>query len=281
MCGSAGRDTRISVTTDRHYNVARCPSCGLRFTVPRPTAADLDTFYGDQYFSRTDGEHAFGYERYDENSPAAINARRTWDDLKEWGPSASTVPLRRLLDVGAATGEFGARAAAEGWDVVACEVGDTAREHAAAKGLKTIATIDVAEGPFGLITMFHVLEHLIEPIAALQASRELVDKEGVLAIELPQWRSAGRIVRRSRWAQLRPPEHINFFSTKSIAVALQKTGWAIEYCATPYPRADMLALEALRRRALRPAADYGVKWLAGRLGLGGYMRVIARPVGQR
>ncbi|HJQ41742.1 MAG TPA: class I SAM-dependent methyltransferase, partial [Jatrophihabitantaceae bacterium] len=266
------------MTTDRRYDVARCVECGLRFTVPRPTPAELETFYGEQYFTRGgDTDTAFGYERYDENSLAAINARRTWDDLKAWGPAASAVPLKRLLDVGAATGEFGARAAAEGWDVVACEVGDTAREHAAAKGLQTIATIDSAEGPFGLITMFHVLEHLIEPTEALRTSRELIDKDGVLAIELPQWRSAGRIVRRARWKQLRPPEHINFFSTRSIAVALQRTGWTVEFSATPYPRADELAVQALKNKALRPAADYGAKWLAGRLGLGGYLRVIARP----
>ena len=245
--------------------------------MPRPTPADLDTFYGEQYFTRTDAENAFGYERYDENSLPAINARRTWDDLKAWGPATSHVPLKRLLDVGAATGEFGARAAAEGWDVVACEVGDSAREHAAAKGLQTIATIEQAEGPFGLITMFHVLEHLIEPIAALRTSRDLIDDAGLLAIELPQWRSAGRIVRRARWAQLRPPEHINFFSSKSIAIALQRAGWAVAYSATPYPRADELAIQSLKNKALRAAASYGAKWLAGRTGLGGYLRVLARP----
>jgi SAM-dependent methyltransferase len=238
---------------------------------------DLNTFYGEQYFNRTDGDKSFGYEQYDQEHGAAENARRTWDDLKKWGPAASEVSLRRLLDVGAATGEFGARAAAEGWDVVACEIGDTARELAAGKGLQTIATIEQAEGPFGLITMFHVLEHLIEPTRALATARTLIDEDGLLVIELPQWRSAGRIVRGARWAQLRPPEHINFFSTESISVALRRTGWTIQYSATPYPDATALMREALSRRDPRAVVRQVAMRLAARLGLGGYLRVIARP----
>jgi 2-polyprenyl-3-methyl-5-hydroxy-6-metoxy-1,4-benzoquinol methylase len=182
-----------------------------------------------------------------------------------------------LLDVGAATGDFGARALAEGWDVVACELGDSARAKAAAKGLTTVASLDEAEGPFGLITMFHVLEHLISPLEVLEQARSLIDRDGLLAMEMPQWRSAGRLARRSRWAQLRPPEHINFFTKASLAAALHRSGWDVVSSSTPYPRAASLALQAARGRDLRRAANQAARLVVGASGFGGYLRAVARP----
>jgi hypothetical protein len=277
VCERLTRATRLSVATDRVYHVRRCPNCGLAFTVPRPTQSQLQSFYGEQYFKRTQRDIPFGYVDYEGESLAAMNADRTWDDLKNWGPQTSGVPVRRLLDIGAATGAFGARALGEGWRVVACEIGDSARKKAAEKGLVTVASLAEVEGPFGLITMFHVLEHVIEPLETLRRVRELVDSRGLVAIELPQWHSAGRLARQSRWAQLQPPVHINFFTASSLKLALERSGLAVVSSATPYPRASSLALDAIRKRQLRQAASQVARYAAGGAGFGGYLRVIARP----
>ena len=277
VCRVEAAPTRLSVVTDRRYHVDRCGSCGLAFTVPRPTALALAAFYGEQYFKRTQSDLPFGYVDYEGESWAAINADRTWDDLGEWGRETRGVPLKRLLDVGAATGDFGARALGDGWDVVAFELGDSARARAAEKGLATVTSLDEAQGSFGLITMFHVLEHLIDPLNALVQTRSLIDSKGLLAIEIPQWRSAGRIARRSRWAQLRPPEHINFFSKRSLAYALESAGWAVVRNSTPYPKAALLALDAAKKRKPRQACVHAARLVVGRAGFGGYLRAIARP----
>jgi SAM-dependent methyltransferase len=249
----------------------------LAFTVPRPTAFDLQTFYQDKYFRRSDPSSVLGYADYDGDSWASINAARTWDDLGEWGPETRNV-AHTLLDIGAATGEFGARAAADGWDVTACEVGDTAREKASAKGLNTVASLDEVVGQFGLITMFHVLEHVIDPAETLADARLLVAPNGLLAIELPQWRSAGRLVRRARWAQLRPPEHINFFTRSSLAAALGSSGWEVVRSSTPYPRAASLAWAGLRDLNVKQVVVQSACLALGGTGFGGYLRVVARPV---
>jgi SAM-dependent methyltransferase len=275
-CGSTSRATRLAVATDRSYRVRQCAACGLAFTTPRPSVAQLATFYQESYFNRTEGS-VLGYADYDGESWASINAGRTWDDVKVWAPETMAAP-RSLLDVGGASGEFGARALGEGWDVTVCELGDSARAKAAAKGLGTVASLDEATGPYGLITMFHVLEHLIEPHEALVDVRRLVRPDGLLVIELPQWRSAGRLVRRSKWAQLRPPEHINFFTKASLAAALARAGWEVVRSTTPYPRAGSLALDSLRHRQPKNFASQAGRLMLGSVGLGGYLRTVARPV---
>ena len=276
VCETSARPTGLAVETIQHYEVMRCPHCGLAFTTPRPTPQELVDFYGDAYFNRVDESSRFGYEDYDGESWAAVNAARTWDLIGRWAAEARRSP-GRLLDVGGATGDFGARAAADGWDVVVCEVGDTARAKATAKGLATVATLAEVEGPFDLISMFHVLEHLIDPLADLRHLRGLVATEGYLVIEVPQWRSAGRIVRRSKWAQLKPPEHINFFTRRSLRFILERSGWRLDRATTPYPEARRLAMDALRRRDARDFAKQSVQQAAGTAGLGGYMRAVARP----
>lgn len=242
--------------------------------LPRPTERDLADFYGASYFSADTG---FGYGDYDGESWAGAQAVRAWDELQDWAPEVADVPVRRLLDVGAATGEFALRAEQDGWRAVACEVGDTARAAAEAKGLATVTSIDQAAGPFGVISMFHVLEHLIDPLAALDEARRAVDEQGVLVVEIPQWNSAGRIVRGSDWAQFRPPEHINFFSRASLAKALRKTGWHVARSSTPYPHSAELAVAAVKERRVREAAAHAARYALGTAGLGGYLRTVARP----
>jgi len=116
------------------------------------------------------------------------------------------------------------------------------------------------------------------PLESLTRLRSLVDGQGYLAIEVPQWRSAGRIVRRSRWAQLRPPEHINFFTRSSLSVALRSSGWSLVHSSTPYPRAKALALEAFKKRDLRHGTVRVAAMAVDRAGFGGYLRALARPV---
>lgn len=277
-CAGSSKPLRIAVVTDRSYVVHRCRSCALAFTSPRPTADELATFYGSEYFRKSeDGGTQFGYADYEGESWAGVNARRTWEELPGWVPEVALWKAGRLLDVGSATGEFPASAARDGWDAVACEIGTEARAAAAAKGLSTVSTIDEATGSFHLITMFHVLEHVIDPVATLQAARSLIEPNGRLVIELPNWNSAGRVVRRDRWAQLRPPEHINFFTAASLRSAAVAAGWVTVRDATIYPYAASTARAAVQRRAPREFLTGGVQVALGKAGLGGYLRLVAAP----
>lgn len=123
--------------------------------------------------------------------------------------------------------------------------------------------------------MWHVVEHLLNPPAALTRARELLAPGGLLLIELPNWNSIGRIARGSRWSQLRPPEHIDFFIPHSLRFALEQAGFQVVRCTTRYPS---LVNEVALWRPSWPLhqAMAVVARLACGLGLGGYLRVLAR-----
>lgn len=276
VCQASSRRTHIEVTTTQPFWVERCPDCALRFTVPRPTTEELANFYiGDYFNSRVEG---LGYKDYSGESLAAANAERMWSLLQRWDPQLAEVP-HALLDVGCASGEFAKAALRDGWTASGVEPAEEARQKASAKGITTFSSLEGTVGPFGLITMLHVLEHLIDPLSALIEARGLIAEGGLLLIELPQWGSLGRRVRKANWSQLRPPEHINFFTTRSLSLALRHAGWRVLRAQTIYEHLINKAAEALRYRRLARAIGYG---LAGtsleRLHLGGYLRAVAAPV---
>ncbi len=95
----------------------------------------------------------------------------------EYVPLQNIYP-RRIIDVGCATGAFLAGAQKQGWDCIGIDMADTALETARSDyGIRTqrgcIEDIDIPDNSTGLITMWHVLEHLVAPFGCTQ--------EGVLS----------------------------------------------------------------------------------------------------
>lgn len=276
-CSGPGRSTGIRRTTTRLFEVERCAACGLAFASPRPSEAELDEFYSTKYFRRPEDAEV-GYTDYAGESWAQANAQRMWSVLTKWEPSIHALRPRTLLDVGCAFGDFALSAAADGWTARGVELADDARAEASAAGVEVTKTLDEASDGNGLITMFHVLEHVLEPAETLRQAREKAAVSGRLVVELPQWRSLGRVLRRGGWSALTPPEHINFFDVRSMRFTLSATGWSPVRIATIHPQAADRAIEAIQQRQLVRAARYAAESFAlERTGVAGYLRIVAAP----
>lgn len=263
------------ITTAR-FSAHKCGACGLAFTWPRPTPEELESFYSAAYFSGN-GSDGLGYDDY--RSLGELNARRSWSELQRFTPLDEIRP-RRLLDVGCATGGFLAEAANAGWDCVGLEMSSAAAASARADfGLEVhegdLHSTALPTGAFGLVTMWHVLEHMIAPDAALTRARELLAPGGLLFIELPNWNSVGRTLKRAHWSQMKPPEHINFFAADSLGAAVRQAGFRPVKTGTHYP--SMVDKARVRRRSQPLHALAAVAaGAASALGRGGYLRLLAR-----
>lgn len=278
LCQGASLQRVYEVKTWTDYGIEKCRTCGFAFASPRPSAQELERFYTSTYFERNQPT-VLGYANY--RSVAEVNARRMWAEMKDLLSSHNITP-RRLLDVGCATGGFLAEAQADRWECVGVEFSDfaidVARKEFGLNVLKgDVFHSDLAPGSFGLSTMWHVLEHVIDPVSTLARTRELLVAGGLLFIELPNWGSIGRKVRGAKWSQLKPPEHINFFTPKSLATAVSKVGFQVLDAGSAYPS---LMNEAVVQRPSRPLHQLkaGLAAIASRLHCGGYVRVLAQKV---
>jgi SAM-dependent methyltransferase len=277
LCRSSGNTPLFAVQTSGRFTVVRCHACGLRFTWPRPTEAELADLYGERYFAN-DGDDRLGYRDY--RSAGETNARRAWGVLKGFTDLDAVQP-RRLLDVGCATGGFLAEASREGWASMGVEMSASAA-NSARRGLGLqvldgdIASPDLPLGAFGLITMWHVLEHVLDPDFTLRRARDLLAPDGRLFIEVPNWDSVGRMVKGPRWSQMKPPEHINFFNGHILKRALARRGFRPVKVDTYYPSMSDKARVKGNTRALHVAGAV-LASAASTVGRGGYLRALAGP----
>jgi 2-polyprenyl-3-methyl-5-hydroxy-6-metoxy-1,4-benzoquinol methylase len=155
------------------------------------------------------------------------------------------------LDVGCQTGEFGLIALRDGIVPYGIEMSEPYADicrHAWGRGSRihygSISSADFKPNSFDYITAFETLEHMCDPIEALQKMRSWLKKDGVIAISVPAsdyfhfkyWilakQPASNFIRnalmRSRpfySRQVLPHTHIYNFSKKSVALMLNKAGF--------------------------------------------------------
>lgn len=263
VCNSPGRHVG-TVTTTRDFALARCHACGLVFVHPRPTPVELDEYYVADYFDSAKSSYS------DYRSCAELNARKMWSVARDWF-DVTAAPSRRLLDVGTATGGFLTAAREDGWDVHGVEYADAAAEAGRQDGLP-ILTGDIFHPDlqqYGLVSMWHVIEHVLDPLAVMRRATDLLEPGGLLLIETPNWNSAGRHARRLNWGAITPPEHIQFFTCRALSDLARRAGLDVVKVETPphtFPR-----MSGVRRAGAETVAA-----VLARAGRGGNLRLLAQ-----
>jgi SAM-dependent methyltransferase len=138
-------------------------------------------------------------------------------------------PGPRLLDVGAGRGRFVAAARAAGFDADGIEpsargVRAAREQYAVELRADDIATATVAPGSLDAITLWHVLEHLDDPAAALARLAGWLRPGGVILIGVPNLASWQAAIGGARWYHLDVPRHRTHFTPEGLRLLLARTG---------------------------------------------------------
>lgn len=78
---------------------------------------------------------------------------------------------------------------------------------------------------FSLITMLDLLEHVEDLDFFMAAVTKLLRENGILVVTTPNWRSMYARFFRSRWPYFIPPEHLLYFSPRSMHSFAAKYGF--------------------------------------------------------
>jgi len=226
-CGSTEPDTAWGSKSE--YMLRRCVSCGLVSVEPLPESTH--EVYGHDYFSGA--THGFGYIDYDaDKEPMRRHFERYLADIE-----ALLSQKGKLLDVGAATGFFVALAKERGWDAEGIEISDHAAALGRSRGL-TIQTgmlsdVTSAPGSYAAITMLDVIEHVRDPRADLTRVAELLAPGGVVVLITPDVGSVPAKLLGTRWHLVVPPEHLYYFTRKSLCILLNSLGFEVVSVTRP------------------------------------------------
>jgi len=85
---------------------------------------------------------------------------------------------------------------------------------------------------FDVITLWHVLEHVENPEKYIERIHELLNSEGVLFIEVPNFDSWTRILTGKHWLALDLKHHLTFFNSFSLIYLLKKYNFKIRKIRT-------------------------------------------------
>jgi SAM-dependent methyltransferase len=140
-------------------------------------------------------------------------------------------PPARLLDVGAGRGRFVAAARAAGYDARGLEPslrGVRAAREAYGVALERAGIEDasVADGSLDAVTLWHVLEHVEDPGAALDRIAGWLRPGAVLLMGVPNVASVQARVGGTRWFHLDLPRHRTHFTPAGLEALLAAHGFA-------------------------------------------------------
>lgn len=230
--GCESNDDLLFIGYDRlhqlpgQFSVARCKTCGLIRTNPRPTRETIGCYYPDEY-----GPFQTGIQ------PQKPNTSNLWKRafhsvIKYNYEPVPPIPPGHLLEVGCAGGRFMYTMAQQGWQVAGIEPDSKSAEKARALGYSVYTgTLEDAPKPplqYDLVVGWMVVEHLHAPVASLRKLHEWVKPGGWLAISVPNAASLEFRIFKDAWFALQVPTHISHFTPRTITQILQHSGWKVE-----------------------------------------------------
>jgi len=226
--------------------VLGCPVCGLVYSSPRPSEADLERFY------TADAEGGWSKGR-------GLDAPETSEKVQRQ-LEAKRVRTRTLLDAAEPWMQLATRAGGQAFDF-GCGAGaflDILRERGlettglepagfraeAAKRHRIVDTIPT-DCSFDVIVIHHVLEHLVRPAGTLEALATAARPGAVLFCSVPDLEG---LPHHQDFHYVLNSVHINAFTASSLRHLLQRTGWRTVHAASGGMIPEPTRLMAVARR---------------------------------
>lgn len=128
----------------------------------------------------------------------------------------------RILDVGCGGGVLLAELQSAGHEVIGLEPDPAARKVASDRGLVVYDgsaenyPAAIEPNSFDVVLMIHVLEHTVDPVAAVKSVSDVLKPGGVYIVETPNHQAVSFHHAGPTWRWLDVPRHLNFFTPKSL-----------------------------------------------------------------
>jgi 2-polyprenyl-3-methyl-5-hydroxy-6-metoxy-1,4-benzoquinol methylase len=92
---------------------------------------------------------------------------------------------------------------------------------------ETLETLAARGEAFDVATLWHVLEHFLDPFGALKQIRTMLRPGGLIVIEVPNLHSAKFVLARHKWeGGNHPLYHRTFFTSRTLTRALREAGFS-------------------------------------------------------
>ncbi|MGI9591439.1 MAG: methyltransferase domain-containing protein [Myxococcota bacterium] len=221
VCGAQEALPRFEVEGVASPIVA-CPTCGLGRFEPPLAGDEVARFYPEEYYGQLGTKF----------QPAVERMVRWVGSRHIAYLSRGVPPGGRTMDVGCGRGVILGSLADRGFEVHGVE-----RTAAAAAGADPRASIRIAprladagypERHFDEVVIWHVLEHLADPLETLVEVHRILRPGGRLVVAVPNFASAQARWSGPDWFHLDAPRHLFHFSLEALCRLLLEVGFTVE-----------------------------------------------------
>lgn len=261
ICNSPNRDILYQDLIDTYLRVApntwnlyRCHHCETVYLDPRPNQATIGAIYGNAYYT-----HEFNIKPPRGLKSVFLKLRNGWLNqhlhyrfspewkigrylfnmlpksiLMNWTHhSRGLTPVisnqNRWLDIGCGNGEFLYNIQMAGWNVEGIEPDPQSAAIAQKRGISvqntSIENAHLISNNYDVISLSHVIEHLHDPVKALQICFDALKPNGRLWLSTPNLNSLGHQNYQRYWLSLETPRHLVLFNKKSLELILSEVGF--------------------------------------------------------
>ncbi len=217
---------RDDLVSGKTFTLFKCNKCEVLHTKPVPEEDQMQNFYQSPgYISHTVKPATFFEKAY-----FFIRKRMIKRKIRYIEDHFGGKP--KILDYGCGTGEFLKKCIEKGWKGFGFEPGENARKIAQDKTKINIMINrdqlnEFSERPFDVITLWHVIEHVADPDKAMICINDILKKNGLLVLAVPNYDSYDAKHYKESWAGYDVPRHLYHFNERSMKILGEKYGFQL------------------------------------------------------
>lgn len=195
------------------FAIMKCQNCELLVTSPRPDKEAIGSYYkSEDYISHTNSANNLVNITY--KIARHFTLRRKFKLIRKLASKNS------ILDYGCGTGHLlNYIQRQKSWKTIGVEPDEMARTIAMSDhNLNVVGSIDdLPDKKFGVITLWHVLEHVHDINETIAKLTRHLSKKGSMMIALPNHLSLDQQIYREYWAAYDVPRHLYHFNQLTIS----------------------------------------------------------------
>jgi 2-polyprenyl-3-methyl-5-hydroxy-6-metoxy-1,4-benzoquinol methylase len=219
VCASSKRT--LEITLVEGLRIYQCSNCTLAYVDPFPV--NSSDIYEKTYFDKSlvsyDQMRSYRIQRF---GVERINL------IKKFIPSG------KLLDIGCGVGWFLEAAKSEGFEIYGQEISSELADYTSESlGIKVFTEeISNIKQKFDVITMFDLIEHVMDPKKLILESKALLNPGGIIVAFTPNFDSLGIQLLRETSSLICPPAHLTYFTKKSVEKLAMDSGLELVHLET-------------------------------------------------
>ncbi|HEY7244294.1 MAG TPA: class I SAM-dependent methyltransferase [Xanthobacteraceae bacterium] len=226
---ASGHDYELQ-TCSNEWHFWRCAACNAVWLDPRPTTTALDVIYPRTYYA---------YNR--NKTPWMVRkGKDVLDRIKFNNFLRRTGFPSSFLDIGCGDGRY--LDLFEGWGlskdrIYGLDFSEKQVRRLRQRGYQVYQgrvedCAEIATGSIDLATMFHVIEHVADPVGVMNRIVEWLSPGGSLVVETPNLDSwDARLFKQRWWGGYHIPRHWTLFDANSLRRLFEQCGLSVQHCA--------------------------------------------------